>query len=569
MSRKTNNEKNVIITDVTMSASQFIKKNWGQIIAFVVTFLVAAAVTYLEASTTDTVATYAIEEYEIGQIADKTIFAPQSIAADEAFPIAIEEGEKVIRKGFAITEEDYLKLKKMAESPVYIDWRAFCDKILFLMLLSSLGFVLFSPVLLGRFPLFREILLECILFLIVISTAAFFAKTSFFQTSFSLPVIIPSTLCIFLIAILFGQISALYFIILLSLGVLCITDFNLIPCLFTATSGLAASRIVFNIQKRSDMVFASIFQAVLNCVFIVVLKIIFNDSFADAVFVLPGIAFNGFISGILALGLLTPLEIILNTASVFRLMDLSDVNAPLLRKLLVSASGTYQHSMQVAQLAEEACKKIGANYLLVRVASYYHDIGKIEHPEYFTENQPAGENKHDDINPSLSASILKNHVKVSVEKARHLRLPEQVIKIISEHHGNSVIEGFYAKAKEKDPTVSAEDFAYPENPPTSKESAVLMLADTVEAACRSLDEPSPARIEKFIQTLINAKVEKHQLDNCELNFNELSTIRDSFVEMQTAVYHSRVKYPNQKDPDGEKSDDVVLGDKTLSEANKV
>ena len=282
-------------------------------------------------------------------------------------------------------------------------------------------------------------------------------------------------------------------------------------------------------------------------VFMSVLKIIFNDNFSDAIFSLLGVALNGFISGILALGFITPLESILNTASVFRLMDLSNTNSPLLSNLLITASGTYQHSMMVAQLAENACRQIGANALLARVAAYYHDIGKMDHSDYFTENQKGG-NPHDDLNPSLSLTIIRTHVKLSVEKATEQHLPASVIKIISEHHGNSVIRWFYEKAKKEDPNVREEDYSYYGDLPSTRESGVVMLADTVEAACKSLDKPSVSRLESFIQTLIDKKVnEDRQLDNCPLTFKDLKKIKDSFVQILAGYYHSRVKYPGQKE----------------------
>ena len=298
-----------------------------------------------------------------------------------------------------------------------------------------------------------------------------------------------------------------------------------------------------------------------------VLKVIFNDDFKDCFLVLPGVAVNAFVSGIFVLGLLTPLENLMNTASVFRLMDLnSDTNTEVLQKMQIYALGTYSHSTMVAQLAEAACKKIGANALLARVASLYHDIGKIEQPEYFTENQESEtKHKHDSLSPAVSASIIKSHVKKGVDIAKKLHLPRQVIDIIEEHHGNSLIAFFYAKAKETDPNVSVEDFSYSGHPPVSRESAVVMLADTVEAACRSLDSPTPERIEKFIQTLIDGKINGHQLDDCGLTFGELTLIKNAFVQILTGHYHSRIKYPNQKDPDEQKKiEDKRTGGETQS-----
>jgi len=218
----------------------------------------------------------------------------------------------------------------------------------------------------------------------------------------------------------------------------------------------------------------------------------------------------------------------------------------------IQANGTYNHSMMVSQLAESACREIGANALLARVGGYYHDIGKIEQSEYFVENQFNRENKHNDLNPTLSASIIRSHVKKGVEKAHQLHLPQAVIDIIAEHHGNSVISYFYNQAKDKDPTLNPEDFAYPGTSPTTKESGVVMLADTVEAACKTLDNPTSQRLEKFITMLVNQKVEDKQLDNCGLTYRDVSKIKESFVRLLTGYYHNRIKYQNQQDPDDKK-----------------
>ena len=542
------------------SIGKFIVRNWSVIALAFITFFASSAIVYFDANTTETIASFAVDEYEIGQIADKTIYATKSLPADDSYPIEVEKGEKVIRKGFPITEEEFYKLKKIAQSPVYVDYRAFCNSVLFLLLVCAFWFILFNPVLLRRKVEFKELVLECVLFVLAFFVAAFGQKSVLFQTPFALSALIPASFSAFLVAILFGQTSSLFFSGLMALGVLCAGNFQLVPAVFTLASAVSASRIVLKIERRIDMVFASIMQAVLNVVFIIVLKVVFNGNFSDSIFVVPAAAFNGFLSGILVLGFLTPLETAMNTASVFRLMDLSDQNTPVLRKLLLTASGTYQHSMMVAQLAENACKAIGANALLARVGAYYHDIGKMEHPEYFTENNIDTANKHTDLNPSLSVSIIKSHIKIGLEKARQLHLPKPILDIIAEHHGNSLIAYFYNKAKEKDPSVSPEDYSYPGNPPTTKESGVVMLADVCEAACKSLDKPTPQRLEKFIGELINGKIESNQLDNSALTFGELTKIKDTFVQILAAYYHGRIKYQNQKESDN----DAALSEKNES-----
>ncbi len=546
--------KNSLFSHLLATVERFIKEHKVLLIAFVVFFSAVSVLNFLDTSTSETVESFRLEDFEEGAIADRNIYARTTLEPDIANPVSVQEGERIIHKGFKITSEEYSKLKKLAEAPSYIDYRAFADTELLLLLVFVFYFFLFTPVLLKREVEMTELILQGVFLIFIYACAVFGGKIHFFSSIYALPILIPSSFCVLLIAILYGQTSAVYFSIISGMMIYAATRFQIVPALFTLSSGIAASRIVRKIEKRTDMVFSSLILCFLNMVFMSVLKIIFNDNFSDAIFTIIGVALNGFISGILALGFITPLESILNTASVFRLMDLSNTNAsPLLNNLLITASGTYQHSMMVAQLAEKACQQIGANALLARVAAYYHDIGKMDHSDYFTENQKDG-NPHDDLNPSLSLTIIRTHVKLSVEKATEQHLPSSVIKIISEHHGNSVIRWFYEKARKEDPNVREEDYSYYGDLPSTKESGVVMLADTVEAACKSLDKPSVSRLESFIQMLIDKKVnEERQLDNCPLTFRDLKKIKDSFVQILAGYYHTRTKYPGQKEAE-EKAD---------------
>ena len=523
----------------------FVKENAIILSLMLLAFVSVSVLNFVKISTTQTVASFDLDGFEIDQIADRTIIANKTLPADENNATSVQEGEKIIKKGFPITEESMKKLKKMSESPLYIDYRAFANNELYLLLLILGWFLLVLFLTPERKNLFRENLIQVLFFVFVYFVVAFGMKIDILSSPFSIPIIIPSSLFIMLITILYGKTQSIILSIVMSLGVLNACDWALEPFIYTLATSLCSVVIVHKIEKRIDLVFASIVLALYNIVILVLIIVIFNETFTNMGRSLVGVAVNGFISGILTLGFLTPLEMILNTASVFRLMDLSDLNNPLMQKMRVNANGTNQHSLMVAQLAESACREIGANALLARVGAYYHDIGKIEQPLYFVENQQ-GENKHDEINPTLSATVLKSHVKKGVEKAKQLHLPSSVIDIIAEHHGNSVMAYFYNEAKEKDPTLTPEDFSYPGNPPSTKESAVVMLADTVEAACRTLENPSVPRLEKFIATLINGKVEHNQLDNCNLTFRDVSKIKEAFVQVLAGYYHSRIRYPDQK-----------------------
>lgn len=582
---------NKIKTDDKNVFIEFFKSLWGYIrihyqviLLMSIGFIAVSVLNFLNIATSQTIASFRMDDFEIGQIADRTIFATKSIPADEMNPVFIEEGEKIIRKGFPITEDAYSKLQKMSESPIYLDFRAFANSELYLVLLMTMWFLFFSCIFYSKKTLLREFIFQVFCFLIVYAVVAFGAKAQYFASPFALNIIIPASLFVLIEAILYGQLSAIFFSIVLAFGVFDASSYQIVPFLFTLATCLASSTIVKKIEHRIDMVFVSLVLAFIDCVIIVILGVIFNEKFTQMPIIIGGVAANGFLSGILALGFITPVEFLLNTASVFRMMDLSDLNNPVMRKMLVTASGTYQHSQMVAQLAENACRDIGANSLLARVGAYYHDIGKMDQSEYFVENQTNGINKHNEMKPNLSVSVIRSHVRKGVEKAHQLHLPLQIINIIEEHHGNSLIAYFYEEAKKENPSVNPADFSYSGNPPSSKESAVVMLADTVEAACRTLDNPTEERLDKFIQTLINSKVEHHQLDCCDLTFSDITNIREAFVKLLVGYYHNRIEYPDQKDPSEiEKNErenlkvekdtvkksvknDTILGEKTLTEA---
>ena len=561
------NNKTGTVSQVMSGTGAYMRKNYPFLILFFVGLLAVSALNFLKISTAQTIANFSLNDFEIGQIADRTIIADRSLPPDNLDPVYVTKGEKIIKKGFPITEEGYAKLKKMSASPLYIDYRAFANSELYLLLLAIMWYLLFSFISVNRKLTFKEPLLQVIFFLTVYAVTAFCGKFPLFSSPYSICIVIPSALFIMIVTILYGNLSALLLSIVMSIGVLCATNWQIPTFLLTLASSLTAAAIVRKIERRLDLVFAGLMISVFNIVFILLFSVIYNETFDEIPKLMIGLAINGFLSGILTLGLLTPLEIILNTASVFRLMDLSDTNTPIFKQMQIQTNGTYNHSMMVAQLAEAGCREIGANALLARVGAYYHDIGKMDQSEYFVENQVNGmENKHNDLNPTLSASVIKSHVRKGVEKARQLHLPQAVIDIIAEHHGNSIITYFYNIAKEKDPSLDEDDFRYPGIPPVTKESAVVMLADTVEAACHTLENPTSPRLDKFITILINQKMELKQLDNCDLTFHDISRIKAAFVNLLTGYYHNRIKYQNQQDPDEAKKEEP--GAEPVKEAPK-
>jgi putative nucleotidyltransferase with HDIG domain len=255
---------------------------------------------------------------------------------------------------------------------------------------------------------------------------------------------------------------------------------------------------------------------------------------------------NAFAAVTLAFLLLPLVEHLFGLTSDITLLELSDLNRPLLKRLQLEAPGTYHHSMVVGSLAEAASEAVGANSLLARVSAYYHDIGKIAMPEYFAENEPAtSRSRHEKLAPSMSSLIVKRHIALGLEMARRERLPRAVRDAIPEHHGTMVMAYFYVKAQEQDPTVRREDFCYPGPKPRSKETAILMLADGAQSASRALEEPTPSRIRNLVARIIEERMHQGQLDECGLTMQDLARIREAFFPVLMATFHVRAPYPEE------------------------
>lgn len=266
---------------------------------------------------------------------------------------------------------------------------------------------------------------------------------------------------------------------------------------------------------------------------------------------------SAILAGVLASGFIPLVEYLFGYTTDMRLMELASMDHPLLRELMIQAPGTYHHSLIVGTMAESAAKAIGAHGLLAKVAGYYHDIGKIKKPLYFIENQFGCENRHEKLAPSMSSLILISHVKDGVELARHYKLGQPIIDIIQQHHGTNLIAYFYHKALElrskvkqhkkgvELPPVNIEDYRYPGPKPQTKEAGLVMLADITEAACRSLPNPTPARIQGMVSKLINQAFTDGQLDSCELTLKDLHQIAKRFYQILAAIHHKRIEYPQQ------------------------
>lgn len=307
-------------------------------------------------------------------------------------------------------------------------------------------------------------------------------------------------------------------------------------------TGMAAAILVFGLRKRSRILTA-------GCLSGIIQSLLYWLTPPQVSF--PSLASNlysGIICGVAVTGTLPVMENLLGVVTNISLLELSDFNHPLLKKMILEAPGTYHHCLVVGNLAERAAESIGANSLLSRIGAYYHDIGKLAHPEYFMENQPLL-SKHAGLTPSMSKMIIMNHVKEGIELARKYRLKPAIIDFITQHHGNGLVYYFYRKALEEieqDEKIYEEGFRYPGPRPASKETAIVLLADSVEAASRVISEPRAAKIEEVVHKVINNKFIDGQLDNCELTLKDLEKIAQVFTHILSGIYHGRIKYPDKK-----------------------
>lgn len=305
---------------------------------------------------------------------------------------------------------------------------------------------------------------------------------------------------------------------------------------------------VSKLSQRSDLARAGFYAGAANMAAIFAMGLLTDTSIALMVtssLILGSV--NGILSSILTNGAIPYLESAFGITSSVRLLELSNPGNPLLRRLQIEAPGTYHHSLLVGNLAEAAANAVGGDSLLVRVAAYYHDIGKIKRPYFFIENQ-MGDNPHDKIAPTLSTLILTSHVKDGVELAREHKLPQGITEIIEQHHGNSLCSFFYHKAMEsnKNENVVEEEFRYEGPKPQTREAAIVMLADAVEAAVRSLQNRTSGRVEGIVRKIIRDKLMDGQLDECDLTLKDLDIIANAFIRVLSGIFHSRIEYPDPK-----------------------
>lgn len=365
--------------------------------------------------------------------------------------------------------------------------------------------------------------------------------------NFLSPYLVPITIASMLVTIAFDLETGLFLTFAASILVGVLSGFKLDVAFVGISAGTVATFSVRNVRHRHEFYRSIIYLSIVYFGIVYVVESLKLTPATD-LWRHSGLAvLNGFLSPILTIGLLPLFESTFGLTTDITLLEFSDLNRPLLKRLALEAPGTYHHSIMIGTLAEEAAKSINANSLLARVGSYYHDIGKMLKPEYFVENQMGAKNKHEKLAPSMSALILEAHVKEGKELAEANGLPECLIEFITGHHGSSVMSYFYDKAKKQDEgDVDIEDYRYPGPKPIAKEVAIVMLADSVEAASRTLEDPTPARIRGLVRKIIFARFESGELDACDLTLRDLNLIEESFIRVLTGIFHRRIAYPEKE-----------------------
>lgn len=452
----------------------------------------------------------------------------------------IQIGQIIIRKGDIVTSEDIAILNALGLQNPKINF----SNIIGIILITTICFSLLILYLNYYYPDIYKDINKLILLSIICIFIVLFAKITLQVSGYLIPIASASML----IAISLSFEIAILVTVILSFLISFIPGGEMNYTIVLIVSGIVSIYSIRSATQRSSLTRAGLMIAGVNIVAISALGLINNENYylilKDNLW---GIL-NGFLAVILTIGILPFLESFFDITTSFKLMELSNPNQPLLKKLIVEAPGTYHHSIVVGNLSETAAEEIGGNGLLARVGALYHDIGKIKRPYFFIENQEAYKNIHDDLEPSLSALVIASHVKEGVELANKNKLPKDIINIITQHHGTGLITYFFHRALQENGAsveeVAEENYRYSGPKPQTKETAIILLADSLEAATRTLTNPTPSRIKNLVKEIIQKNLENGQLEECDLTLKDLDKIGDSFSRILTGMFHSRVEYPD-------------------------
>ncbi|HOR93339.1 MAG TPA: HDIG domain-containing protein [Spirochaetota bacterium] len=459
----------------------------------------------------------------------------------------IKKGQSIAREGDTITEDVLKKIDIINKNSRFSGFSFVLG-----LLLTQLGFLIIFGYFLITY--YTNLVVDNKMPLIVFTLVMAFIIITFFMARWQgrmfeglfFPLLLPIPLITMILAIMYNIHIAMLIGMYIVFFVAIITKGDFTSLLLAFSSALSGVFVVGDVERRSDFLRGGFTLGLINSVIVVSVGLMNELSFAMILNNI-GLAFvSGIINAIVVFGVFPIYENLFGLTTKFKLLELSDLNAPIFREMLIKAPGTYNHSIMVATLAESACKEIGANALLARVGGYYHDIGKIQDANFYIENKVT-----DPRAKKLSAleycKLIISHVEKGVELARKNNLPEMVIDFIREHHGQTVMTYFYHQALEESGAsgdiIQKSDFQYPGPKPHTRETAVVMLADAIEAAARSIQEPTIEKLESLIKRIINNRLNEGDLDHADITMNELNKIQHSILRVLQGIFHSRIEYP--------------------------
>ncbi|CAM4133646.1 membrane protein [Bacillus manliponensis] len=475
----------------------------------------------------------------------------KQLAQDAVAPVYILQGQILVKEGDTITREVYEQLKLVGlleQNNTFQPFFGLSIVIGVLLFFMHKQFVPFLKLKREEKPYVLAYTTIVAITIVLMKVISLFQKLEYTGIAYVVPVAMGTILVKLMIGDRFVFITSVIFSVCSSImfneGVTSTLNYSI--GIYVLLSALSVNVFLKEKNRRTMILQAGILVSSLNVVVLTGLLLLRNGNFSlmEIGLHLLMAAASGIVSSVLAMGILPYLESGLGLVSSMKLMELSSPNHPLLRKILLEAPGTYHHSVMVANLSEAACEAVGANGLLARVGAYYHDIGKTVQPHFFIENQMGIPNPHDKLDPETSRDIIIAHVTDGVKMLEEYHMPQEIVDIAGQHHGTTLLKYFYYKAiKEDKDKYTEEMFRYPGSKATSKESAIVGIADSVEAAVRSMNAPTPQQINHLVQSIIKDRLQDEQFSECNLTFKELQIVGRTLCETLNGIFHSRITYP--------------------------
>jgi cyclic-di-AMP phosphodiesterase PgpH len=499
-----------------------------------------------------------LSRYHMGDVAKETIRSSSDFRVP-GVEVDVKKGEVIVREGQKINWEDLEKITALRNAEK--QRRPFTAQmpLLFLLFFSLIAIVEeYAERNIKKFQLSQK---DFIFSLALMAVTVFLVKVWIvlferFAPDYTSVLFYVFPLFFFGIAmrvVLFSE-AVFVFSTVLAIAVALAAENGISIFVLTFLGNLLAAYFSGQAEKRTTVLTAGFLTGLAMAFVILIFHLLLGLPTIDLPSKTAFIILAGVGSSLVAAGLLPLIEHVFDYTTNFKLLELANLEHPLLEQMMTTAPGTYHHSMIVGNLCKAAAESIGAHPILTRVAAYYHDVGKLKMPHYFIENRRGFEDAHKNLSPSMSSLIILSHVKEGVEVAEKYRLGRKIYEIIRQHHGTSLVSYFYKRAKEmEDPDLSLtdeEDFRYDGPKPQTKEAGIVMLADAVEAASRTLEDPTPKRIENHVQNIIEGIFLDGQLEECELTLKDLHAIQRDFITILIGIFHQRIEYPERTEDDG-------------------